>query len=73
MSKLLALVLLIGGSWLIYTGHSQAESLLGRTKSGLVSLQNDIDGKGRVPQPYLYYSGGAVLLLAGTALLFRRK
>jgi len=72
MSKLLALALIIIGSWLIYDGYSRGDSLLGRTQSGIVSLKNEIDGKGRVARPYIYYGGGALLILGGAVLIFRK-
>jgi hypothetical protein len=73
MKKILAVVLILAGGWLLYAGYQRGDSLAGRTKSTLAELKNDIDGKTRVPGHVKFYVGGAVLLAAGAWLATRRS
>lgn len=73
MSKIIAILLILAGGWLIYTGYAQADSMAGRTKTALVELKNEIDGKGRTPKQYAYYGSGALLVALGAVLLLRKR
>jgi hypothetical protein len=72
MKKILGIVLILGGGWLVYTGYNRAESIAGKTAAGLVDLKNEIDGKARVADHVWYYAGGAVLIIAGGAMVMRK-
>jgi hypothetical protein len=73
MNRVVGIVLIVIGGWLIYTGYRQADSLAGRTKTTLVDVKNSIDGKGRVARQYWYYGGGALLVVAGAAIGLRKR
>lgn len=72
MIRILGVVIIFIGGWLVYTGHRRAESLAGKTQTGLVQLKNEIDGKTRVADHYWYYAGGAILILGGGWLVVRK-
>lgn len=72
MKKIIGIVLILGGGWLVYTGHSRAESIAGKAESGVVQLQNEIDGKSRVAEHVWFYAGGGVLIVAGAWLVLRK-
>ncbi|HEY5550994.1 MAG TPA: DUF3185 family protein [Opitutaceae bacterium] len=73
MKKILGIVLVLVGGWLVYTGYHRAESIAGKTESGLVDLKNEIDGKTRVADHVWYYVGGAVLIIGGGWLVIRKS
>ncbi len=72
MKKIVAVLLIAAGGWLLYAGYQRGDSLAGRTKSTFTELKNDIDGKSRIPGHVKFYLGGAVLLAAGAWLAIRR-
>ncbi|HUG09703.1 MAG TPA: DUF3185 family protein [Opitutaceae bacterium] len=72
MKKLLGIVLIVGGGWLVYTGYNRSESIAGKTEEGLADLKNEIDGKARVADHVWYYAGGALLIVVGGAMVMRK-
>ncbi len=72
MNKLIGIILVLAGAWMIYTGYKQASSVVGRTKTSIVELKNDFDGKNRMPKQYWYYGGGVLLVVAGGVIAVRR-
>jgi hypothetical protein len=73
MKKILSLILILLGGWLVYVGYNRGESLAGKTKSGIAELKNEIDGKMRVPDHVWYYVGGGALIVAGAVVAARRS
>jgi hypothetical protein len=72
MIRILGVVLVIVGAWLLYTGYSRGRSLAGKTRSNIAQLKNEIDGKARVPDHVWYYVGGGLVVLVGGALVIRK-
>jgi len=73
MKKILGIVLILVGGWLVYTGYNRAESIAGKTEAGLVDLKNEIDGKTRVADHVWFYIGGGVLIVVGGAIVLRKS
>ncbi len=73
MSRIIGILLILVGGWLIYRGHSEAESLAGKTRTTITDVKNSIDGKGRIATQYWYYGAGAVLIGAGVVTGLRRR
>jgi hypothetical protein len=72
MRKSSALALLVLGLVVIVLGYRRAESVTGLSDRAGTKLANAWDGGLRVPEHYWFYAGGALLVLAGGALLVRR-
>ena len=69
----MAVILIGAGSWLVYTGWAQRQSLAGKADTKLAEIGRKIDGETRVPENAWYLAGGGVSVLAGVALLLDRK
>ena len=72
MKKIIGVLLVLIGGWLVYSGYNRAESIAGKTEEGLADLKNEIDGKTRVADHFWYYAGGALLVIAGGAMVLRK-
>jgi len=72
MKKIIGIVFILVGGWLVYTGYNRAESLGGKTEAGLADLKSEIDGKARIADHVWYYAGGALLILAGGVMVLRK-
>lgn len=75
MKTIIAIVLIVIGGWLIYSGYQKQESLSGSFDSVSNKVASSVDGKTRVTSHTWYYIGGGVLVLAGlgTFVASRRK
>lgn len=69
MKTLLAIVALLVGAWLVYTGWQRRESLVGQAAEAMSDLGRKVDGKTRIPEHTWYLAGGAFLVVAGAATL----
>jgi hypothetical protein len=66
MGKLVSLVALGAGLWLLWMGYGRQHSLAGNTEHTLSTLGQKLDG-GEHPTSYVkYYAAGTVLVLAGS-------
>ncbi|MBL9214610.1 MAG: DUF3185 family protein [Opitutaceae bacterium] len=72
MKRVLGLLLALVGGILIFQGLARRDSLVGGAAEIGTELANKVDGKTRVPQHYIYISGGAILVLAGAGLVLYR-
>ncbi|MFT3783046.1 MAG: DUF3185 family protein [Nibricoccus sp.] len=72
ISKILGLVLIVGGIWLVAAGISRKDSLVGQASEAGTSIANKVDGGARTPKHYVYIGGGALAAIVGASLLFRR-
>lgn len=73
MKCIIAVVLILVGAWLLYSGYRQADSLAGRSRTAITDLKNSIDGKSRVARQYWYYGAGILLIGTGVAVGLRRQ
>jgi len=65
MCKLLSILALIGGIWLVYMGYERQQSLAGKTENTLSTLGQKIDGGDHTTTFMKYYAAGAVLVAGG--------
>jgi hypothetical protein len=65
MGKLIPLIALVGGVWLLYMGYERQQSLAGKTEDTLSRLGQKIDGGDHATTYVKYYAAGAVLVLGG--------
>ena len=65
MLKLLSLVALVGGLWLIYLGYERQQSLAGKAADSLSRIGRTIDGGDHPTTQTEYYVCGALLLVGG--------
>jgi threonine/homoserine/homoserine lactone efflux protein len=65
MTKVLSLLALLAGAWLVYLGYERQQSIAGRADSTLSSLGQRIDGGDHTPTHVKYYVAGTVLLVIG--------
>ncbi|MDB6168815.1 MAG: hypothetical protein JWM88_1679 [Verrucomicrobia bacterium] len=71
MNKVIALILLIAGIALVYTGNQRRHSIAGASEAAGKELASKVDGDARFPAHTLYMAGGVVLIIVGGAMLFR--
>ncbi|MFH1497261.1 MAG: DUF3185 family protein [Verrucomicrobiota bacterium] len=71
MSKLIGVVLLVVGGFLIYQGVSRKDSVAGVASEVGADVANAIDGKARIPEHYYYLIGGGVIAAIGLGALLR--
>ncbi|HXQ79836.1 MAG TPA: DUF3185 family protein [Opitutaceae bacterium] len=67
MSKLLSVLALVAGIWLIYAGYERQHSLAGKADDSLSKLGQKMDGGDHTPAHVRYYAAGIVLLACGAA------
>jgi hypothetical protein len=72
MIKVIGFVVLILGGVLVFQGLSRKDSLLGEAAEVGTDVANKVDGGGRVPDHFIKIGGGAVLIVVGAVLAFRR-
>ncbi len=60
MGKLLSVLALVAGAWLVYPGRVRQESLAGKADDSLSKLGQKIDGGGHTPVHIRNYAAGAV-------------
>ena len=65
MGRLLSVVALLAGLWLVYLGHERQNSLAGLADDSLSRLGQKIDGGDHTPAHFKYYAAGAVLVVGG--------
>lgn len=70
MNKIIGIVLIFVGGFLIYQGVQRKDSVAGAAAEVGTDVANAVDGKGRVPKHYYYIIGGAVVAAAGLGVAF---
>jgi hypothetical protein len=73
MNKIIGLVLIVAGAFLIYKGINRQDSLAGKADSAGTSIANSVDGGTRTPTHTVWIVGGAVVAVAGLAIAARRS
>ena len=72
-TRIIGILLVVGGVWLFAQGWSRKDSVLGSLSETGTSLANKFDGGSRTPKHMLYMGGGVILAASGAILLFRDK
>jgi len=73
MNKIIGLILIIVGGFLIFKGVNRQDSLAGKADSAGTSIANSVDGGTRTPTHTVWIIGGAVVAIAGLAIAARRS
>lgn len=73
MNKIIGIILIIAGGFLLVNGFNRQESLVGAAAEVGTSVANAVDGGGRQPKHILMMVGGGVLFIVGAGMTFRRS
>jgi uncharacterized protein (UPF0333 family) len=73
MNKIIGIILIIVGGFLIFKGVNRQDSLAGKADSAGSSIANSVDGGNRTPTHTVWIIGGAVVAVAGLAIAARRS
>ena len=73
MNKIIGVLLIIVGGFLIFKGINRQDSLVGKADSAGTSIANSVDGGTRTPSHTVWIVGGAVVAVAGLAVAARRS
>lgn len=65
MNKIIGVILILVGGFLLYKGAVRSDSLAGELDEAGSKLANRIDGKSRIPEHYYYLVGGGILAAVG--------
>lgn len=65
MNKIIGIILIVVGGFLIFKGAARKDSLAGGLAETGTEIANKVDGGGRVPEHYYYLIGGGILIAVG--------
>lgn len=72
MTRILGIIILLVGVFLVYKGLQREDSLAGKLDKAGSEVANTVDGGNRVPNHTLYLVGGGVLIVAGAVVALKR-
>lgn len=65
MNKIIGIILIVVGGFLIYKGAMRKDSLAGGLAETTAEVANKVDGGARIPEHYYYLIGGGILVAVG--------
>lgn len=71
--RIIGLLLLLAGAFLLYKGIVREDSLAGKIDSAGTQVANRVDGGGRVTNHTLYLVSGGVLVVLGAVAALKRR
>lgn len=71
MTKIIGIILIVVGGFLIYKGAVRKDSIAGGLTETGAEVANKVDGGARVPQHYYYLIGGGILAAVGIGATVR--
>jgi len=71
MNKIIGIILILVGGFLIYKGVERKDSIVGGAAQVGSDVANKVDGGSRIPEHYYYIIGGAVVAAAGLGMAAR--
>lgn len=71
MNKIIGIILILVGGFLIYQGMARKDSVAGAASQVGTDVANAVDGKGRIPKHFYYIIGGGVLAAVGIGATLR--
>ncbi len=71
MNKIIGIILIVVGGFLIFKGATRKDSLAGGVAEVSADVANKVDGGGRIPEHYYYIIGGVVVAAAGLGMAMR--
>jgi Protein of unknown function (DUF3185) len=72
MNRILGIILIIVGGYLIDIGVTRKNSLVGQADTAATNVANSINGGTSEPRHVVYIAGGALLIFVGAAAIVRR-
>lgn len=72
MTRIVGIVLILVGAYLIYAGVNRSHSLAGKVDSASTSVANSVDGGGHQTTQTVEIVAGGVLVILGLAVAVRR-
>ena len=73
MNKIIGIIILLVGVFLLYKGFARQDSLAGKMDAAGTEVANTVDGGSRVTNHTLYLVGGGVLVVVGAAVALKRR
>lgn len=73
MNRIIGIILILVGGFLIYQGVERKDSVAGAASEVGADVANAVDGKGRVPKHYYYLIGGGVIAAVGIGATLRGR
>ncbi|MFA6961076.1 MAG: DUF3185 family protein [Opitutaceae bacterium] len=71
MNKIIGIILILVGGYLVYHGLARKDSIAGTAAKVGADVANAVDGGGRVPNHIYYIIGGGVLAAVGIGAVLR--
>ncbi|CAM2926914.1 DUF3185 family protein [Rariglobus hedericola] len=71
MSRIIGIILIVVGGFLIYQGIERKDSVAGAAAEVGTDVANAVDGKGRIPKHFYYIIGGGVIAAVGIGAVVR--
>ena len=71
MSRIIGIILIVVGGFLIYKGATRKDSVAGELAETGTSIANKVDGGARIPEHYYYLIGGGILAAVGIGATLR--
>ena len=71
MNKVIGIILILVGGFLIYKGVERKDSLVGGAAQVSSDVANKVDGGARIPEHYYYIIGGVVVAAVGLGMAVR--
>jgi len=71
MNKIIGIILILCGGFLIYKGSERKDSIAGSVEKVSNDVANKVDGGSRIPDHTYYIIGGAVVAVVGLGMVLR--
>ncbi|HTJ78907.1 MAG TPA: DUF3185 family protein [Rariglobus sp.] len=71
MNKIIGIILILVGGFLIFKGTTRKDSIVGGAAEVGADVANKVDGGARIPEHYYYIIGGAAVAAAGLGMALR--
>ena len=71
MNKIIGIILILLGGFLIFKGTTRKDSFVGSAAQVGTDVANKVDGGGRIPEHYYYIIGGVVVAVVGLGMAVR--
>ena len=73
LRRIIGLILICVGAWLLIRGWQRKDSLLGSISETGTKIANRFDGGARTPKHMMYMVGGGLIIACGAILTFSKS
>lgn len=73
LRRIIGLLLIITGTWLLIQGWQRKDSLLGSMSETGTRIANRFDGGARTPKHMIYMAGGSLMIACGAILTVSKR